>query len=194
MFSFRTVVSAVAAAGLLLSGLLAYTNHKYAGELSAARQEVQYHVKAAMRAEGHAARAELAAEEMKAEAAAADQRAQVHATRAKQLAAQLAVTKATTHDSLVNVTEQAQSWKNAYEEQIKATASLTHAVDTTQSALKDVREASTALRGSATKLVAASHRSFWSRLVPDVGVGAAAGINPQGKPDVVAGVTLSWPL
>lgn len=66
----------------------------------------------------------------------------------------------------------------AYAEQKQATAALNTAVD--------------ALVPATEKLVTASRPSFLGIPLPKVGFGVAAGVNPQGKPDAVAGVTFSW--
>lgn len=67
-------------------------------------------------------------------------------------------------------------------------------------ALAARREATAALRpaahnlaDAATALVKRSRPSFLSRIAPDVGVGAAAGVSvTDRRPDAVIGVTLSW--
>lgn len=45
---------------------------------------------------------------------------------------------------------------------------------------------------AAQDLVNSTHRSFFLRILPKVGIGATAGINPQGKFDTVVGPTLVW--
>lgn len=182
--AFRNILAGVA---LALAGYLAFVNHQYAGELNATRKMVSVHVERAKRAEGDAARMELKVEALKDSAAHAEKRAQQQAAQAQVLRAQLKQA-ATVHDSLKVKTQEAESWKNAYEAQIHATVALRGAVDTSQTASKEVREASTNLQGSATELVKATRRGW----LPKVGFGAAAGVNPQGRPDAVIGVTLSW--
>lgn len=85
------------------------------------------------------------------------------------LAAHEAITLA---DSIIGKTDA------AYAEQKQATAALTTAVD--------------ALVPATEKLITASRPSFLGIPLPKVGFGVAAGVNPQGKPDAVAGVTFSW--
>lgn len=36
------------------------------------------------------------------------------------------------------------------------------------------------------------HKTFWGRLIPHPSLGVAAGVDIHGKPNAVAGVTLSW--
>ena len=76
--------------------------------------------------------------------------------------------------------------KRAYHEEKKAAAELRARGDILQRNVTDLSKTS-------QQLVAASRPSFWSHLVPQVGVGAAAGIDPiTRKPATAVGVTLSW--
>jgi chromosome segregation ATPase len=88
----------------------------------------------------------------------------------------------------------ADKYKQAYEEQMVATAKLRGALDSTQAAQADVIAKAQQLARNATQLVSASHESFWSHFVPEVGVGGAVGIGMNGRPDAVIGLTLSWRL
>lgn len=74
----------------------------------------------------------------------------------------------------------------------KAEADLTAALDTTALALKRVQDAAVPLTKAVTVLEKASHPSFFTRLVPRVGPGAAAGIDAYGKPNITYGIALSW--
>lgn len=48
------------------------------------------------------------------------------------------------------------------------------------------------LTAAATALNTASRPSWRERILPHIGVGGAAGINPIGRPDAVVGLTVSW--
>lgn len=202
------VIAAVAVLAVGLNVLLAYTNFKYSGKLAEARALVQSHILEAKAASAASARALIAANEANSSAKQASKQAAAHAERARALRAQLAQVRAVSktdapldsiaarivaaRDSFDTVDAEASEWKSAFESQLEATAKLQLAVDTLSSALQAERASNVKLQGSAGNLAKASRRGFWERFVPKVGVGAAAGVNPQGKPDAVVGVTLSW--
>jgi hypothetical protein len=197
--TFRLIVSAVALLATIISIFLARANFQYAGKLAEARAVVQDKVKIAKAASAATELALFQASESEARADAAEKAAAEQAANARALRAQRKAPPAgSAVDSIAFIIASAQaeteSWKSAYELQLEATAQLRAALKSVKPALEGEHKASIELQGASTKMADASKQSFWNRLVPDVGVGVAAGITPQGKPDVVAGVTLAWPL
>lgn len=101
------------------------------------------------------------------------------------------VIEALTH-TLATADSTADALQTAFDAQKRATAALQVAYDTTRSALLNLREKTVAVRQASTQLTRAAKGSFLSHFVPTPGIGCAAGVNPQGRPDAVCGVTLSW--
>lgn len=64
--------------------------------------------------------------------------------------------------------------------------------DTTEDALRRLRVSSAALSVAASNVAHAASPSLLSRLLPHLGFGGAAGVNPGGRPDAVVGVTFGW--
>lgn len=59
--------------------------------------------------------------------------------------------------------------------------------------VSDAQQALARLSSSATVLVKASRKPFLTRLLPNLGFGATAGVSlATGRPDAVIGLTLSW--
>ena len=208
---FKSIVSAVAVIAVLAAGFLAYSNWKYSGRLAEQRALVQSYAAEAKQANADAARAEISAKESNAAAAKQTEVASAHAAKAREAEAKLAAIRAlvpagpTTLDTLAAhiaaaresttvALEAAVSWRQAYEAQLQATAKLQQAVDTLGPALDAAVAASSKLQSASTDLAAATGGSFWKRLVPHASLNVTAGVNPQGKPDVVAGVGLGWDL
>lgn len=187
------VLSLVAAVAVLSAALLGYSNWKYSGRLAEQRALVTSYAAEAKQANADAARAELAAQESQAKAVQATKAAAQHAARARAAEVKLAASP-TPHDSLTNALNAADSWHRAYRSQLAATARLQQSYDLLHAGLEKVGDASAKLQGASTKLVDASGESFWKRLVPHASLSITAGVNPQGKPDVVAGVGLGWNL
>ncbi|HEX7019011.1 MAG TPA: hypothetical protein VF159_03305, partial [Gemmatimonadaceae bacterium] len=69
-----------------------------------------------------------------------------------------------------------------------AVLGLQFALTTVSDSLARLRDATTNL-GSAAR--AATHTSFFDRIRPRLGVGAAAGVGPKG-PDAIVGITVGW--
>ena len=89
----------------------------------------------------------------------------------------------------------ASAWQEAYVHEHAATEVLVPALDTTLRTGAALATATTRVNTAATALVKASRPSFFARLKPDIGFGAAAGIDPfTRKPSTTIGVTLSWRL
>ena len=89
----------------------------------------------------------------------------------------------------------AASWREAYGHEHAATEALVPALDTTLRSGTALVVATERVDAAATALVKASRPSFFARLKPDIGFGAAAGIDPfTRKPSTTIGVTLSWRL
>lgn len=211
MLTFRVIITAVAVIAVLAAGFLAYSNWKYSGALAEARAQVHDKIAEAQAANAASALAEVAAKDAQDKATAAQTVAAQHAAKARELQAQLAAIHAaipsngTPVDTLTatiaaarearDVAVQAgDSWRQAYESQLSATASLQVAVDTLTPALAREKAASAALQAASGHLANATGPSFWKRLVPRISIGVSAGVNPQGRPDAVAGVSLGWPL
>lgn len=205
----RTILPIIAAVATLLSGLLAYNNWKSAGMINELRGEVKSYIAEAKAADANAARAEIAAQESIAAKEKAQSVAKQHADKARELTAQLAQVKAvipskgnvldtlTAHiavvrDSVSLAVQASESWQKAYESQLEATARIQAAVDTLRPALAAERAANAKLAAGSKKLVEKTGGSFWKKLVPTIHVGVTAGVNPQGKMDVVAGVGPGW--
>ena len=166
LLSIRNIVGTAAAVMTLLSGVLAYSNWKTSSQLAETRGALQVAVNEAKQADAKAAKAVVAAQVSNATAAKLTAEAKQHAVKG--------------------------SYKQAYESQLKATASLQAAVDTLTPALINARASLAKLGAGSQKLIDQSRGSFWKRLVPTVHVGVMAGVNPQGKPDAVVGVGVGW--
>lgn len=190
---FKSIVSAVAVLAVLAAGFLAYSNWQYSGRLAEQRALVKSYAAEAKQANADAARAEIAAQESHAVAVKQTEVAAKHAARAQAAEAKLAASS-TPHDSLTAALNAADSWHRAYKSQLEATARLQQSYDQLHDGLEKVSDASAKLQGASTNLVNASGESFWKRLVPHASLNVTAGVNPQGKPDVVAGIGLGWNL
>jgi hypothetical protein len=70
--------------------------------------------------------------------------------------------------------------------------SLQVGLDEALTSLARLNAAAGRLDTASHALMKASKPSFWSRITPKPGLGVTAGINPQSKFDVVAGVSLGW--
>ena len=193
MLTFKTIVSAVAVTAVLLAGLLAYSNWQYSGKLAEQRTLVKAYASEAKAANAASARAELAAQESNAAAAKQTAVAKTHADRARAAEAKLAAVRSAPESTTVAI-QAAKSWRQAYESQLEATARLQAAVDTLAPALAREKAASAKLQGASVNLANSTGGSFWKRLVPHVSLSVTAGVNPQGKPDVVAGIGLGYDL
>ena len=190
---FKSIVSAVAVVAVLAAGFLAYSNWKYSGRLAEQRALVQSYAAEAKQANAAAARLEIAAQESHAVAVKQTEVAAKHAARAHAAEAKLAASS-TPHDSLAAALNAADSWHQAYSSQLKATAKLQQSYDLLHDGLQKVGDASAKLQSASTDLADATGGSFWKRLVPHASLNVTAGVNPQGKPDVVAGIGLGWDL
>jgi DNA-directed RNA polymerase subunit F len=199
LFTFKAIVSAVAALAVGLSVFLAYTNFKYAGTLAEARAQVVDKVLEAKAANARTARALLTAAEATSNAKHASKIASIEADKARALRVQLqAIRQAGPTGSTTDTAiAEADAWKSAFEHQLVATAHLQVAVDTLTNALNNERAASAKLQAASTRLVTATKRSFWSRFIPKLAINATVGVDPlqpeQGIKKVV-GIGGSWVL
>lgn len=187
------ILSVVAVLAVLSAGFLGYSNWKYSGRLAEQRALVTSYIAEAKQANADAARAELAAEGLKKIANEQAELGKKNAARAHAAEVKLAASS-TTQDSLTNALEAKDSWHRAYRSQLEATAKLQQSYDLLHDGLQKVGDASAKLQGASTDLVNATKPSFWKRLAPHASINVTAGVNPQGKPDVVAGVGLGWNL
>lgn len=144
-------------------------SHKQAVEVIEARAVVQLEIKRAKAAEARAELAEIAAAAHVAKKDTIVIRAKAHAAKG--------------------------DYKQAYEEQKKATAELEAAVDTLAPALKGAREQLRNLGDASQGLVDKTKPSFWKSLVPKVGAQVTVGIDPL-KPQEglkkIVGVGVHW--
>lgn len=69
---------------------------------------------------------------------------------------------------------------------------LERALDTTRAAYVRLQGATVPLRNASVEVVKASKPSLLSRVLPHPGLGATAGIDASGRPNVVYGVSLGW--
>ena len=87
----------------------------------------------------------------------------------------------------------ADAWHRAYTSQLTATGELRVANDSLTSANAALKRSVGDLGRTGDHLAHASKPSFWSHLVPEIGVGATAGVDPiTHKPAVAVGATASW--
>lgn len=187
----------VITAGILLI-IGAYVRHSYSVALSDAQAATKQAV-----ANAHSAAIALddALVFAAAQAATADS-ARAAADKSAERAARLSARRAPTDScpkALVIADSTAAAWREAYVNEHSATEALIPALDTTLHAGKALVVATERLDTAATALVKASRPPFFSRLLaglkPDIGVGAAIGIDPfTRKPSTTIGVTLSWKL
>jgi len=99
----------------------------------------------------------------------------------------------TDSSALTEAIAMAEDWHEAYEEEVVASGLLRQANDSLRAALSTIVPSAGRLSDVAVRLVEATRPSFLERVIPKVGVGVAAGINPATmKPAVVVGVTLGW--
>lgn len=167
MISHARNLTLVLAVGLsIFFGCL---NHKQAVEVIEARAQVQLEIKRSKAAEARAELAEIAAARHVAKKDTIVIRAQAHAAKG--------------------------DYKQAYEEQKKATAELEAAVDTLAPALKDARSQLRNLGDASQGLVNKTKPSFWKSLTPKFGVQATVGIDPLKPQDGVkhiVGIGAQW--
>ena len=98
-------------------------------------------------------------------------------------------------DSALAATQSvAEQYRQGLAAAIGASLELQKALDSTQVALSTVEASARRLEAKAAELERASRPSLFSRLLPRPGVGVAAGVDRNGKPAAVAGITLSWTL
>lgn len=180
--SLKSILAVITGVAVVAALFLARSNWQYAGRLAHERTVTKLAIEEAKAANAAAARAELAAQEAQKRADKQTAVAKAHADRARAAESR--------HDAPSAAT----SWRQAYESQLQATANLQAAVDTLVPALAKAKAASAKLQGSSQKLVDATAPSFWKRLLPHASLSVTAGVNPQGRPDAVAGVGLSWNL
>lgn len=74
----------------------------------------------------------------------------------------------------------------------KAAEQYRGALTVALSSLGSLSASTTHLDSAAAQVPKALKEPFWTRIAPKAGLGAAAGINPQGKFDAVVGLTLGW--
>jgi hypothetical protein len=82
--------------------------------------------------------------------------------------------------------------RTSFEEQVAATALLQQALDSEKRQHAITAKTLGDLRTSTEALVKATKPSLLSSLLPNVGVGVAAGLDVTGRPNAVVGVTLSF--
>ena len=98
-------------------------------------------------------------------------------------------------DSLPAAIESRDAWREAFDNEARAAVALRARGDSLQSANDDLAAVVRNYGNASEKILGASKPSFISRLVPEVGVGAAVGIDPTTlKPSKTVGVTLTWSL
>ena len=73
-----------------------------------------------------------------------------------------------------------------------AQVKLRAALDTTHAALLGLQKPAAALVVADKVLSVASRKPIWRRLLPDPGIGATAGYDLRGRPNIVTGISLSW--
>jgi hypothetical protein len=95
-------------------------------------------------------------------------------------------TAPTVRDSLASALDARDGYKVAYQSEKQAAAALRTSHDDLTEIVRRYGDASTAV-------IDASRPSFLDRVLPNVGAGAAVGVNPfTGGPSATVGVTLSW--
>ena len=138
------------------------------------------------------------AQGQKAVADRASQAAALEAERAKRLAVRpalpvLPVVCKPALEALARADSASASWQAAYAGEHAATGTLRAALDSVQRVGTTLAAITTRVNDAATALVKASRPSFFARLKPDIGFGAAIGVDPfTRKPSTTIGVTLSW--
>lgn len=95
--------------------------------------------------------------------------------------------------ALVEAIAMAEDWHEAYEEEKAASGLLRQSNDSLHAALAEIKPAAARLSDVSVKLVEASRPNLFARLLPGVGLGVAAGIDPSTqRPAIVVGITLGW--
>ena len=98
-------------------------------------------------------------------------------------------------DSLTAAVAGRDAYRSAFHTQMAASAALRSRGDSLARANRDLTDVVRDYGDASQAILDATKPSFLARLVPDVGVGAAVGIDPfTRKPSTAVGVTLSWSL
>jgi hypothetical protein len=93
-------------------------------------------------------------------------------------------------DSLIATSDSvSQTLRAALSDASVAIASLQLGLDTTTSALIQLRNSAGALAGASTRT---ERRSVLQRILPKPGIGVAAGVDVLGRPSLTAGLTFGW--
>ena len=74
----------------------------------------------------------------------------------------------------------------------KVIAIKQRSIDVLVPQLDSLRKAAVRVSDAAQTVVDASQPSFLSRLLPHIGAGVTAGVDVQGRPNAVAGITFGW--
>lgn len=136
--------------------------------------------------------AEAAAQSARAQARVADEARRVFAVGAARApdtcASILRDASAAIRASIV----EAERWQAAYDTMSARALRLERSLDLTTAVAGTLQERLAELRNAGRRVVVES--KGWKRLLPRVGVGAAVGFDPLGKPNAVTGVTVGWQL
>lgn len=191
-FSFRRAGAIVGAA------LALYAGAAYATKLhnDAAVAVSQFHV--AQHAADSTAR--LSAQVLRADSALV-RRASVDSTRAAHFAAEASRLETRLHlvavpDTCKPIVILADSALAAKDSALAASSargdSLSKGLDSTQAALRSVLASQRQLGASASIVAHAAKPSLLSRIVPHPGIGLAAGVDANGQPHLITGITFGW--
>jgi hypothetical protein len=163
----------------------AYYQHSHNQQLAEARAETYVAVEAYQEARQQALAAEILAATAQSRADSIEQARVVAAPRVAAIVKAAPDTCkpviAALQGQLAQAESELQARKDAFTEQKQATAILAPAADRVADA--------------ATNLANKSKPSFWSKVKPDVGLGATIGLDPEHPTDgvkKVVGVTVSW--
>lgn len=199
-FSVLATTFAVLALAL---GLVQGARSFWAGkaELQAAKVEAARARQTAVNAVAFAVEAINTAEAEKAKAEAAEKASRRHKAEADQAKAEVAALGAAPdtcapwieglQTALDSETARGDSLEVASAARVRAAANLRAALDSVTAANDSLLKANRSIEDAADKLI---RRTFWDKVLPEVGVGAAAGVDAEGEPNVVVGVTLSYRL
>lgn len=96
------------------------------------------------------------------------------------------------YDLAANASIVESSLRHALHLEKRAHAATKFALDTTSTALRNLRDAAARLSAADLKLDKSSRRSLLSRLLPRPGVGNTTGVDLRGRLNNVTGLTFGW--
>lgn len=189
VYAIIALVVALSGAGYVANKLWTKSLTEQADKTQAAINQAEYlgHV-------AHIANMHADAERRKAAAAEARaRRAEAYATAQADHADSIAAwAPDTCRPYIVAQVDARNTLQRALDEQKETTARLMAAAQSDSLANAVLTTGLGTVTTAAQDLVNSTHRSFFLRILPKPGISVTAGVNPQGKFDVVGGVSLGW--